>query len=448
MPDYEQPTRRIFSVSELNDETKKCLEQRFVSVFVRGEVSNFSAPRSGHWYFTLKDESAQIRVVMFRNANTRFQAPNLGDELIVGGQLSFYRDRGEVQIIAHQIRAAGLGDLQQQFDDLKKKLLVEGLFDQSRKKLLPPLPKKLGVITSPSGAVIEDIRQIMARRAPSLPILIVPSRVQGAEAISEICSGITLCDQREDIDLIVIARGGGSLEDLIAFNSEAVSRAIARCETPIISAVGHETDTSMTDFVADVRASTPSEAAEILTTGYQQLSDSFMRQKNELESHMKASVLKKRNILNTLNRTLKNPVDNIRLASQKLDHLQTNLDQAGERVVTERQQKVYTLRRAIDPSPIRSRLLNYEARISNLREKLTTTLKNSKAAKEARFVHSLSVLEAISPLKTMSRGYSIAFKAEDTEETLIDSVDQINVGDNVEVRLSDGRFRSKVTQIS
>ena len=246
------------SVTELNRQVKSMLENSFLSIRVQGELSNFAKPSSGHWYFTLKDSRAQIRCAMFKGSNRQVQfLPKEGDEIIVQAKVSLYEGRGDYQLICERMEQAGSGRLQLAFEQLKAKLLKEGLFDSSNKKATPKLAKHLGVITSPSGAAIHDVLSVLKRRFPALPVTIYPSQVQGADAADGLIKAIALAEQQQQCDVLLITRGGGSLEDLWPFNEEALARAIFSCSIPIISAVGHEVDFSISDLVADCRAATP-----------------------------------------------------------------------------------------------------------------------------------------------------------------------------------------------
>ena len=259
------PERDVYSVSRLNREVRTLLERGFGSLWLEAEISNFAKPASGHWYFSLKDASAQVRCAMFRQRNMLATlVPRDGQKVLVRARIGLYEPRGEFQLIIDHIEDAGLGALRRQYEELLAKLAAEGLFEASRKRPLPLLPRRIGVITSPTGAAIRDILQVLARRFAAIPVLIYPVPVQGAQAAGEIIAALELAARRLDCDVLILARGGGSLEDLWAFNDEALARAIARSPIPVISAVGHEVDTTIADFAADVRAPTPSAAAEMV----------------------------------------------------------------------------------------------------------------------------------------------------------------------------------------
>ena len=277
------PVRRIYTVSELSGEIRELFEQQFPDVWVTGEVSNFRAAGSGHLYFTLKDDTAQLRAVCFRSQSRYLKfKPQDGLAVIARGRLSIYEARGEYQLYVEFLEPAGLGALQLAFDQLKQKLAAEGLFDPDRKKLLPALPRVIGVVTSPTGAVIQDILRVLNRRFRNINVVIYPARVQGEGAAEEIAQGIEHFNRMVPVDVMIVARGGGSMEDLWAFNEEVVARAIAASEIPIISAVGHETDFTIADFVADLRAPTPSAAAELVV----HLKQDFVDELDDQTRHM------------------------------------------------------------------------------------------------------------------------------------------------------------------
>ncbi len=263
MPSPAAPAREVLSISQLNAQARMLLERGLGSVWLEGEISNLARPASGHWYFSLKDESAQVRCAMFRNRSMLVRFPvKDGARVLARGRVSLYEARGEFQVVIDHLEEAGEGALRRRFEELKRKLLAEGLFDAARKKPLPTLPRRIGVITSPTGAALRDILHILQRRFPAVPVLVYPVAVQGEAAPREIVQALQLAAARRDCDVLILARGGGSLEDLMAFNEESVARAIYACDIPIISGVGHETDVTIADFVADERAPTPSGAAE------------------------------------------------------------------------------------------------------------------------------------------------------------------------------------------
>jgi exodeoxyribonuclease VII large subunit len=314
-------TPRIYSVSELTAELKALLEDTFSGVWVEGEISNFKHHTSGHMYFTLKDDRGQLRAVMFRGSNRGLQfRPEDGLAVVVFGSVTIYEPRGEYQITVEYMEPKGLGALQLAFEQLKTRLDAEGLFDSARKRPIPLLPKKIGLVTSPSGAAIRDILQIIHRRFANVQVLIFPVRVQGEGAAAEIVEGIESLNKRVDLDVLIVARGGGSIEDLWAFNEEMVARAIYASQTPVISAVGHETDFTIADFVADVRAPTPSAAAELVISRKAELSQRVDDLFSRLVSHMRYQAERSGERLRSLERHLRllSPLERVRRQRERL----------------------------------------------------------------------------------------------------------------------------------
>ncbi|OIV45744.1 exodeoxyribonuclease VII large subunit, partial [Sodalis sp. TME1] len=281
------PTSLIFTVSRLNKTVRELLEGEMGQVWLTGEISNFSQPASGHWYFTLKDDRAQVRCAMFRNTNRRTTfSPRNGQQVLVRATLTLYEPRGDYQLIAESMQPAGDGLLQQQFEQLKQQLSDEGLFSQQYKQPLPSPARRVGVITSASGAALHDILQVLKRRDPSLPVVVYPTAVQGQEAPAQIVRAIETANRRAECDVLIVGRGGGSLEDLASFNDERVARAIFASRLPVVSAVGHETDVTIADFVADLRAPTPSAAAELVSRNQLELLRQLQSQRQRLEMAM------------------------------------------------------------------------------------------------------------------------------------------------------------------
>lgn len=323
--------RQIFSVSELNRDAKRMLESEFPSIFVEGEISNFMRSGPGHWYFTLKDEKAQLRCAMFRNRNhmVRFKPEN-GKQIIVKGRISLYEGRGEFQLIADFLEESGEGALRQAFDNLRKQLQSEGLFDEARKKPLPEIPNRIAIITSPRGAAIHDVITVMQRRFPSVHITVVPTMVQGDESVPQIVSAIERANQ-QSFDLILLTRGGGSLEDLWSFNTEPVARAMAASQIPIVSAVGHESDVTIADFVADLRAPTPSAAAEIITPDQRVWLDMVSNLHSRLLGAQAGYLADADQSLTYLQKRLRHPRQRLGELTQRLDDLERRLHAEGTR---------------------------------------------------------------------------------------------------------------------
>jgi exodeoxyribonuclease VII large subunit len=395
-------TPRIYSVSELTAELKALLENTFTGVWVEGEISNFKHHTSGHMYFTLKDDRGQLRAVMFRGSNRGLQfRPEDGLAVIVFGNVTIYEPRGEYQVYVEYMEPKGLGALQLAFEQLKTRLEAEGLFDPARKRPIPLLPKKIGLVTSPSGAAIRDILQIIHRRFANVQVLIFPVRVQGEGAAAEIVEGIECLNKRGDLDVLIVARGGGSIEDLWAFNEEVVARAIYVSQTPVISAVGHETDFTIADFVADVRAPTPSAAAELVIS-----------RKAELSQR----------------------VDD--LFSRLVSHMRYRAERSGERL--------RSLERHL-------RLLSPLERVKRQRERL----RDGALALQSSMSHRLALwrgdlrtaaarLDSLSPLAILARGYSVCRRLPDL--SILTRAASVAEGERVEVLLHQGGLICRVEE--
>jgi exodeoxyribonuclease VII large subunit len=365
-----QNTRDILSVTRLNEAVRDLLEQRFLAVWVEGEISNLAQPGSGHLYFTLKDEGAQIRAAMFRGQARLLRfTPKQGQKVLVRARLSLYVPRGDYQLIVEHMEEAGLGALQRAFEQLRQKLLLEGLFEAERKRELPAFPKHLAVITSPTGAAIRDILSVLRRRFPGLPVTIIPVPVQGTESAPAIVRAITLANSRPEFDVLLLSRGGGSLEDLWAFNEEIVARAIAGSRLPVITGVGHEVDFTIADFVADVRAPTPSAAAELLSPNSDELLEAFRGYGVLLENAMRRRLQGQRQQLTHLLARLRHPGRRIEDLQQKLDGLEQRLHRAWEQFLHRRQTQVAHLYRQMQAHSPGQRLREYRLRLQHLQQR-------------------------------------------------------------------------------
>jgi exodeoxyribonuclease VII large subunit len=387
----------IFSVSELNQASQQLLENHFPAIWVEGEISNLVRPTSGHLYFSLKDPKAQVRCALFR-----FQARALPFELSNGllvqalAKVSLYPDRGDYQLIVERVEIAGDGLLKKAFDALVEKLSKEGLFEERWKKPLPFLPKTIGVITSSTGAAIRDILSVLQRRFPQIPVIIYPTKVQGAEAAGEIITALRAANQHQAVEVLLLARGGGSLEDLWPFNEERVARAIFESEIPIVTGIGHEIDFTIADFVADKRAPTPSAAAELITPHHAALQQQFLLFETRLAHEMTKF---------------------LQHQAQRLDWLFKRLRHPGQVIKVEQQQ------------------------IKRLEQQLILLIQQTLKEKETLLKNALRALNTVSPLATLARGYAIVFKEE--EEIVIRSKADIEVDEIFRLKLSDGTFRAK-----
>jgi len=434
-------SRRIYSVSEFSGALSLELANKFPSVCVRGEVTNLSKPRSGHWYFSLKDEDAQIRSVMFRGSNLKAHQIKEGDEVIACGKPGIYKDRGDLQLIVSHLQLAGAGDLQRQFEELKKQLQEQGHFDRERKKAIPNLPKKVAVITSASGAVIHDIQTITNRRAPILPLLLLPVNVQGNDAIASIIQSISIADTRPDIELILLARGGGSLEDFAAFNSLDVAQAIIRCNTPVICAVGHESDISIADLVADLRAATPSEAAEVITEGYMALNDHLGRLKKTSKQLLERLIGNIKSDLLLTNSRLKDPTQEIRQSVQRLDALDSLLESRAKLSIQRKAESLLKVSKTLNISSLSQQYSEKQSSLAVQKDRLTNAQASLLQQTQQRFLNSVQLLDAISPLSVLSRGYGITTSP---EGKVISSIDQTSKNQTIQTRLEDGNIISTV----
>ncbi len=435
------PTRRIYSVSEFSASLSKEISARFPSICVRGEVTNLSKPRSGHWYFSLKDESAQIRAVMFRSANLKAHQVADGEEIIACGRPSIYRNRGDLQLQVSNLQLAGAGELQRQFEVLKNELQAAGYFDRATKVPVPRYPKQVAVVTSTSGAVLHDIRTVCQRRAPGLPLLVIPSSVQGPDAQESLVAAVERADRRPDVDLIILARGGGSLEDMAAFNSRELADALIRCQTPVVSSVGHESDISIADLVADVRAATPSEAAELVTESFQELPGRLQNLAMNM-SRLIARVLQSADgrLALTTSR-MRNPAESLTQASQRLDSLEPLLDLRVRQVLQVHQSRLAEHTSRLNTDSLRHSFLRASEQLASRKTRLvraqTQALENRLNALKAQ----TKFLHALSPLAVMSRGYGIS---EREDGTILRSAQQARPGDIIHTRLGNGSLNSEV----
>jgi exodeoxyribonuclease VII large subunit len=436
--------RDVYSVSRLNREVRVLLERGFGSLWLEAEVSNFARPSSGHWYFSLKDAAAQVRCCMFRQRNMlcSFTARD-GQKVLVRARIGLYEPRGEYQLIVDHMEDAGLGALKRQFEELSAKLAAEGLFAPERKRPLPVLPRRIGVITSPSGAAIRDILHVLARRFASVPVLIYPVAVQGAAAAPELVAALRAAGRRAECDVLILARGGGSLEDLWAFNDETLARTIAACPIPVISGIGHEIDFTIADFAADVRAPTPSAAAEIAVPDGEEWLASLSRLDQRLRRGMLRRLEAQRERLRWVNGRAARVSPMARLAqqTQRLDDLEQRLARALRQILADRRSALGEHRsRLWQLSPI-ARVRNSAARHAALFVRLrAAALVRVQQARE-RLSPLARTLNAVSPLATLDRGYAIV-SLEDGG-ILRNAVDAAP-GTIIEARLAVGKVRAKV----
>ena len=392
-------TKTTYSVSELNYAVRDLLETQFEHIIVEGEISNFVCPASGHWYFSLKDDQAQIRCAMFRGANQRVNfKPEEGMQVQVKTKVSLYAPRGDYQLIITAMEEIGDGALRRAFEKLKQILAKEGLFAEHHKQTLPEFPQAIGVVTSSTGAAIRDIVKVLGRRCPLIPIIIYPTLVQGEQAAENIAAMIELANKRKECEVLIVGRGGGSLEDLWPFNEGIVARAIFASKLPIISAVGHEIDVTIADFVADQRAATPSAAAELVSPNLQEWIGLLLGLNQRLRRELLQTLQQKQQTLTWLGKRLRHPKQKLQEQAQQLDYLWQTLLKAQQYLLNTKQQHLINLSRA---------------------------------------------LNTISPLATLDRGYSILQK----EKTIVTNVKQIKIDDTLVARVSNGNIDCKVIKV-
>ena len=439
------PERNPYTVSRLNREVRLLLDNGLPMIWVEGELSNFSQPSSGHWYFTLKDREAQVRAAMFRQRNLGVGfTPKAGQQVLVRGRVSLYEPRGDFQLIVEHLEEAGVGALKREFERLKAKLSAEGLFAQELKRPLPSLPRRIGVITSPTGAAVRDILHILKRRFPPAAVLIYPVPVQGAAAVPAVIEALELASARAECDVLILARGGGSIEDLWAFNDEGVARAIRACAIPVVSGIGHEIDFTIADFVADVRAPTPSGAAEIVVPDRAELMAALRTTAGRLLQAMQRELRAANLHFTGIQRRLQFAHPGIRLQqqAQRLDDIELRLAQAARAVLLRQGNRLAALHtRLLQVSPER-RLTAAGARS----EQLTVRLHHAIDAHLQRAQHRLALMQnqlhAVSPLATLSRGFAVVTGP---DGALVTDAAALNEGDEIRALLQHGALRARVT---
>ena len=441
---FKVPDRRIWAVQDLVAAARTHLEREYGDVWVEGEISNFRAHDSGHLYFTLKDRESQIRGVMFRSQARllRFRPEN-GMQVILRGRVTVYERSGELQLSAEYLEPKGAGALQIAFEQLKAKLEAEGLFDAARKKPIPPLPRRIGIVTSPQAAALRDILNILQRRHHTANILIYPAQVQGEAAPQEVSAGIKYFGRAKNVDVIIVARGGGSAEDLAAFNHERLARTVADSEIPIISAIGHETDFTIIDFVSDLRAPTPSAAAELVILSRQQIEEQEALLHRRLEHAIRYRLLMARQTLTEAahHGAFARMMDGINRRQQRLDDLRFRLEKAERRVIEQHHRRWERASAAVRHYDARRVLAgmrrDFAARISAL----ATGIRTSLLQKHARFEQLDRQLKALSPTAILDRGYALVF---DSSGRLLKNSKQVRPGDEISARLAQGSLIAKV----
>ena len=447
--DFSNEHRTILSVSDLNSEVALMLSRSFGVLWLEGEISNFSRPASGHFYFSLKDQKAQVRCAMFRNRNLALRLKPANGMLVrVRAKIGLYEPRGEFQIIVEHMEEAGAGELQQQFEELKAKLSAAGLFDTEHKKPLPKLPRSIGVITSPTGAAIRDILQVLGRRAPQIPVYIYPVAVQGKAAVKQIESAIRRANIDKRCDVLIAGRGGGSIEDLWSFNESNVAQAIFESEIPVISGVGHEVDTTIADYVADVRAATPSVAAELAVPDMIELRQQVQQKDRRLIQMMQGYLYHHQQSLRNLNTRLANhrPAYRLQQQQQRLDELEQRSKRAVNIYLERRQAKIRQLETRLAANSPKRLLQDRQKQIKQLALQLTQGMKKNLHDKQSTLALMAARLESASPLKTLQRGYSITQDL-DTGK-VIQAANEVKLGQKINVRLHTGRLEASVLKIN
>ncbi|MEP3562367.1 MAG: exodeoxyribonuclease VII large subunit [Marinobacter sp.] len=444
-PAYPDTRPHALSVSELNRQARRLLETSFMQVWVEGEISGLSRPSSGHWYFSLKDQKCQIRCAMFRGANQHIRTlPREGDQIRIRGKVTLYENRGDFQIIVEHMEPAGLGALQQAFEALKAKLQAEGLFDPTRKQRLPVTPKHIGVVTSPTGAAIHDILTVLARRCPAIPVTIYPTAVQGKAATSEIVNAIERARQHNAADVLIIGRGGGSLEDLWCFNEETVARAIANCHIPTVSAVGHEVDVTIADFVADLRAPTPSAAAEKVSPDQQD----WLRRLNEQQVRLghSAQRLFKRleNQLGHLGARLRDPRRELQDKAQRMDELDMRLNHAMRQKIEQQSLKTHHLTLRLETQSPRKMITSTAEQVGKLNDRMQAAIQHNLRQQQDKLHLQAQTLNVVSPLATLGRGYSIVKNA---TGDIVRNTSQLSKGDTIRAQFGQGHISATVTEV-
>ena len=442
-------TRFIYSVKEITRRIKNLFEQDedLQDVWIRGELSNFTHHSSGHMYFTVKDEASRMKAVMFAGANRYLRfIPKSGDRVIIRGSITIFERDGQYQLYAKEMQPDGIGSLYLAYEQLKERLTREGLFDQQYKKTIPPYPKTIGVITSPTGAAIRDIITTIRRRYPLGKILLLPVLVQGEQAPASISQAIDHMNQRNDIDVLIIGRGGGSIEELWAFNEEIVARSIFHSKIPIISAIGHETDFTIADFVADVRAATPTAAAELAVPHILELREKIDRLKDKLLGAMMHQVRDGRNRLLRAEKSyvFRQPGRQVLQYQQTLDRIQDRLKFTMKQQIAGQQNRwKENHHRLLSVAPDLKIELLYKQN-QQFQHRLERAMKTLWRDRLRQADHLMGKLDALSPLKVMGRGYALVFKEDEEKKSLVQSVKVVETGDQIRVKLSDGELTCEV----
>ena len=436
--------RRIWTVRDLIASVRTRLEREYTDVWIEGEISNFRAHGSGHLYFTLKDGSAQIRVVMFRSSAKllRFR-PEEGMQVIARGRVTVYEERGELQVSAEYLEPKGAGALQIAFEQLKAKLQAEGLFEESRKKAVPALPRRIGIVTSPQAAALRDILNILHRRHHTVSVLIFPAQVQGLEAPIEVSAGIRYFNKARNVEVIIVARGGGSVEDLAAFNHEGLARTVASSEIPVISAVGHETDFTILDFVADLRAPTPSAAAELVIRSRQEIEEQSEGLRERLARAMRYRLLMARQSVTEMAQhgAFARMMDALGRRQQRVDELLYRMETAERRVIEQQRRRWETAAGAIRHYDVRRRLAAMREQLESRTAALGASFRTLLMRRRGRLEQLAGELGALSPVAILERGYALVF---DSAGNLVKDSEQVQAGEEIRARVARGEIKAVI----
>ena len=436
--------RRIWTVRDLIASVRTRLERDYTDVWIEGEISNFRAHGSGHLYFTLKDGSAQIRVVMFRSSAKllRFR-PEEGMQVIARGRVTVYEERGELQVSAEYLEPKGAGALQIAFEQLKAKLQAEGLFEESRKKAVPALPRRIGIVTSPQAAALRDILNILHRRHHTVSVLIFPAQVQGLEAPIEVSAGIRYFNKARNVEVIIVARGGGSVEDLAAFNHEGLAKTVASSEIPVISAVGHETDFTILDFVADLRAPTPSAAAELVIRSRQEIEEQSEGLRERLARAMRYRLLMARQSVTEMAQhgAFARMMDALGRRQQRVDELLYRMETAERRVIEQQRRRWEAAAGAIRHYDVRRRLAAMREQLESRTAALGASFRTLLMRRRGRLEQLAGELGALSPVAILERGYALVF---DSSGNLVKDSEQVQAGEEIRARVARGEIKAVV----
>lgn len=438
--------RRIYTVSRLNQEVQSTLESGFGMLWLQGELSNFSKPASGHFYFSLKDSQAQIRCAMFKGRNRYVDfEPQSGDEVLVRGKLGLYAARGDFQLIVEHMEPAGSGKLQMQYEATKKKLDEAGWFDQSAKQALPAMPQRIGVVTSATGAAVQDVLKVLARRCPQAQIIVYPTLVQGSQAAPKIVEAIQTADRRNEVDVLLLVRGGGSLEDLWAFNEEIVAKAVYECSLPLVCGVGHEVDVTICDFVADLRAPTPSAAAEMATPDGEIMIQRVQSVRVALGRILNAQLSSNRSKLDSLDERLqmRHPRRLLEDRGQRIDELESRLQQTMQLITRAKQLKLQNLFGRLHSHSPSQQLSKHKAALGNIELRMNSAIEKQLTTSRNRWALAARALDTVSPLATLDRGFAVVKH----QNKVVSNATDLAPGDQITTQVARGLIHSKVENI-